>query len=335
MIGRVSVTEIFRLMEEHGDGLLEKNIRRYLGRNAINEQISRTLLDPDKRQNFFFYNNGITMICDKFKYNGLQEKNWNVILEDLQIINGGQTCKTIFQTLQENETIDFSQTYILVRIYEVADDETVINDITFATNSQNPVDLRDLKSNDVIQKLLEKSAADLGYTYKRKRDIQNSANVIPATVAAEAVLAIWREKPNLAKYRKNELFDGYYNMIFENLNAAQMIIAVLIFRFCDSYRKKVTYNPDIMAQRPFSQYFIAYMMGKRLLSEMNIELEKLNHNNFTNVRDYWENEKENLYQEEQSKLVEILKKHFGENLYEIDGRSMAALFRRFDLISEL
>lgn len=335
MLGRVSVTEIYRLMDEFGDKLLEKNIRRYLGRNAINEQISRTLLDAEKRQNFFFYNNGITMICDKFKYNGLQEKDWNVILDDLQIINGGQTCKTIYQTLKENDDIDFSQTFILVRIYEVADDEDVINDITYATNSQNPVDLRDLKSNDNIQKLLETSAADLGYIYKRKRDNQNNANVIPSTVAAEAVLAVWRGKPNLAKYKRNEFFDGYYDIIFGKLNASQMIIAVLIFRFCDAYRKRPIDDYNIRAQRPFSQYFIAYMVGKRLLTESEIELDELNHNNFVMVRDCWEAKKEEFYQEEQARLVEILKRHLGVNLYEVDGRTMAALFRRFDLLEEL
>ena len=335
MIGRVAVTEICRLMDEFGNRLLEKNIRRYLGRNAINEQIRKTLLDSEKRQNFFFYNNGITMICDKFKYNGLQEKDWNVVLEDLQIINGSQTCKTIYQTLKEQDDMDFSNAYILVRIYEVADDVDVIRDITYATNSQNPVDLRDLKSNDEIQRLLETSAADLNYTYKRKRDNQNNANVIPSTVAAEAVLSVWRGKPNLAKYKRNDFFDCYYDEIFGNLNAAQMIIAVLIFRFCDAYRKRQTEDLNVRAQRPFSQYFIANMVGKRLLKNVDIELKNLNHNNFEMVCDCWENNKEVFYQEEQARLVEILKSHFGENLYEVDGRTMAALFRRFDLLGEL
>ena len=40
------------------------------------------------------------MICEKFRYNGLQEKDWNVIIDKLQIINGGQTCKTIYQTFE-------------------------------------------------------------------------------------------------------------------------------------------------------------------------------------------------------------------------------------------
>ena len=333
VLGRVSVREIYNLMEEFGDRLLEKNIRHYLGVNTINEKIGKTLLSEEKRQNFFFFNNGITMICEKFSYNGLQDRNWNVKIDKLQIINGGQTCKTIYQTLKENPNVDFSQVYMLVRLYEVNDDEDMIQDITYATNSQNPVDFRDLKSNDEIQKLLEISANDLGYIYKRKRDNHGNTNVIPSTVAAEAVFAVWRGKPHLAKYKRNEFFDQYYDEIFSNLNAAQMIIAVIIFRYCDSSRKRVSNDAEIQSQRPFSQYFLAYMVGKRLLKTLNIKLEKLTHENFTQVKSCLEEKIEEFYQEAETQLIEILKLYFNkDSLKEIDGRTMAAVFRRFDIL---
>lgn len=334
ILGRVSVSEIYKLMDEYGDRLLEKNIRRYLGRNIINEQISSTLLSKDKKQNFFFFNNGVTMICEKFRYNGLQEKDWNVIIDKLQIINGGQTCRTIYQTLKEHPENDFSQVYILVRLYEVNDDEDIVNDITYATNNQNPVDLRDLKSNDTIQVLLETSAKELGYTYKRKRDNSGNANVIPATVAAEAVFAVWRGKPHLAKYKRSEFFDKYYDEIFKDLNAAQMIIAVVIFRYCDNYRKKVSDDPDIKAQRAFSQYFLAYMIGKRVLLSAGISVEELTHRNFAAVMQCWEDNCEKFYKEEESKLISILRQYFNNELDKIDGRTMAAIFRRFDVLIE-
>ncbi|MDO4336869.1 MAG: AIPR family protein [Eubacteriales bacterium] len=333
IVGRVSVNEIYQMMEEFGDRLLEKNIRRYLGKNTVNEQISQTLLSDTKRQNFFFFNNGITMICERFAYNGLQEKNWNVKIKRLQIINGGQTCRTIYQTLKEHQEIDFSQVYILVRLYEVNDDEDIVQDITYATNNQNPVDFRDLKSNDTIQILLETGARELGYIYKRKRDNLGNANVIPSTVAAEAVFAVWRGKPHLAKYRRNEFFNKYYKEIFDGLNAPQMIIAVLIFRYCDNFRKYRSVDADVRAQRPYSQYFMAYMTGRRLLNEMDISLDSLNHVNFESVRNYFELNKERLYREEEQKLIEILRVYFNEKqLHEIDGRTMAAAFRRFDLL---
>jgi len=65
LVGRISVTEIVTLIERHGERLLERNIRRYLGLqgNRVNEGIRRTLTS-DERNKFYFYNNGITLTCD-------------------------------------------------------------------------------------------------------------------------------------------------------------------------------------------------------------------------------------------------------------------------------
>ena len=335
LLGRVSVMEVYKLMEEFGDSLLKKNIRRYLGKNVVNDGITETLLDTDKRQNFFFFNNGATMICKKFSFNALQEQNWIVKTDDLQIINGGQTCKTIHQTVKENSNLDFSQTYLLVRLYEVEDTENpgIIQDIIYATNSQNPVDFRDLKSNDECQRILEIGAHDLGYVYKRKRDNALNINVIPSTVAAEAVFAVWRECPHLAKYRRNEFFDKYYSLIFDNLNAAQMVIAVLIFRYCDNNRKKESKLDGIKEHRLYSQYFIAYMMGKQILKGAGITLQEITHINFYEIKNYFDQNKELMYSRAEQAMVDILKDYFNnDSLSEIDGRTMAAAFRRFDII---
>ncbi|MHB8124593.1 MAG: AIPR family protein [Desulfitobacteriaceae bacterium] len=342
ILGRTSVSEIFKLMKEHGDALLEKNIRKYLGRNVVNEEIRKTLLHDDKRNNFFFFNNGITIVCEKFGANFLQESNWIVKVDKMQIINGGQTCKTIFQTIRDHSEIDFTNVEVLVRIYEVNNDENVIRDITFATNSQNPVDFRDQKSNDPEQKLLEQGAEGLHYIYKRKRDSQTTnqagTDIILSSVAAEAVLAVWRDRPHIAKYKKYEFFNTYYETIFKDLNAAQMIIAVLIFRFCDNYRRKISSDPKIQAQRKYSQYFMSMLMGQQLLLQLNITLDQLTHRNFEEVRKLFDQIKEPLYSACENYMVDCLHdklRYLNCSLNEIDGRTIAAIFRRFDIIQNL
>jgi hypothetical protein len=336
ILGRVSVKEIARLLEKYGDSLLDKNIRKYLGINAVNKAIHDTLLDNSKRPNFFFYNNGITMICSDFKYNALQKEDWKVQTQSLQIINGGQTCKTIYQALKDNSDIDFSDTTVLLRLYAVGTDESVIDGITRATNSQNPVDFRDLKSNDQIQLLLEQGAKELGYVYKRKKDNQTNTEAIPSSVAAESVFAVWRKKPHLAKYKKGEFFDAYYDDIFTNLNAAQMIIAVLIFRMCDNYRKKYSMNKEIEAQRRYSHYLIAAIIGTLILKRCNITIEGITHINFNKIKKYFDDNQDDLYYDAEQLLLSRLKRYFGEeDLEKLDGRSMAAVFRRFDFVENV
>lgn len=236
--------------------------------------------------------------------------------------------------MEEHPEIDYSNVYVLVRIYEVNDDEKIVQDITYATNSQNPVDLRDLKSNDERQILLETASKELGYIYKRKRDANTTmVNSIPVTVAAEAVLSVWRDMPHIARYRKNDLFDSYYDKIFDDLNAAQMVLAVLIFRYCDTMRKKETDDYSIYVFRTFETHFMSNIVGKLLLEQRNLMLENLTHKNFADIQKYFEENKNSIFSKGENLLKRMLQNYFGdENLHKLDGRTIAAPFRRYDLL---
>ena len=339
VIGRVSVAEIARLLVEHGDALFERNVRKYLGTsiNSVNIDIRETLLKDSG--NFFFFNNGITMVCRNLRYNELQKEDCIVQAEDLQIINGGQTCRTIQETADGNPDIDYSDTYVLVRIYAIGDDEQVAIGITKATNTQNPIDLRDLRANEPEQRMLEVGARELGFVYKRKRDavLNIIADTITSSVAAEAVYTVWRGKPHLVSRKKNELFGSdYYTDVFRDLNAAQMIIAVLAHRYCDNIRRrKTSADRKLTAHRAFSQYLLAAIIGKQLLAECGLTLDKLDHNSFEMVRNQFDQSKERLYDEAEQKLVAQLKQEFGEDYHLADGRSIAAVFRRFEFVEKV
>jgi hypothetical protein len=56
LVGRLPVAQIKVLFDTHGDTLLDRNIRRYLGLkdNRVNLGISKTLADSEKRSNFYF-----------------------------------------------------------------------------------------------------------------------------------------------------------------------------------------------------------------------------------------------------------------------------------------
>jgi hypothetical protein len=341
LIGKVNVAEIAKLFSTYGDGLLEKNIRRYLGlnRNRVNEAIQETLLG-ERKDNFYFKNNGITMICKGFSYNGLQEKNWDVAADDIQIINGGQTCKTIQQTITDNPENDYSQVYVLVRLYELSvsdhDNENLVNEITLATNSQNPVDLSDLRSNDLLQRTLETDINGLGYNYRRKRDIASSNDsVIPLSVAAQAVYAIWKEQPHVAKFKRKELFGSLYHRVFtQDLNAAQVVIAVVIYRYCDNLRRKV----NMLEEYPhisYSNYFISMIIGKLLLSKNGLHLKALTHNNFEEVKSNFEANREALFQSANTILIQALQDLYKEDYKNLNMQRLSAAFRRGDLFTHI
>jgi AIPR protein len=274
--------------------LLERNIRRYLGLhgNRVNEAIAATLRSASDCPNFYFYNNGVTLICDRFDYNALQSENHKLRVEGLQIINGGQTSKTIqstFTLLSEQLPgieHNLDSAFVLVRLYQVPPDAAAfVQTITYATNSQNSVDLKDLRSNDERQKQLELSMKDLGYEYHRQRNEGTpTPKDITVGIAAEAVLSVWRGSPQQAKFRTGEHFGKLYGTIFTNdLTGAQVVTAVLLFRIAENKRRRPP--PSAPEFVRYASCFAAMLMGMHLLSELGVPLEELDHRNFEQALD--------------------------------------------------
>lgn len=336
MLGRVAVQQIADLFDQHGDRLLQRNIRRYLGlhSNRVNSAIHKTLCS-DKADKFYFYNNGITVVCDKFDYNAFQKNDHQVQLKNMQIINGGQTCKTIHETLKSTQPDMFDQpAYVMVRIYQLAEEnKDFVQDITYATNSQNPVDLRDLRSNDEIQKNLELGMKNLGYTYKRQREEgAGGSNIITSSIAAEATLAVWREKPHQAKFRRREHFGKLYGDIFNDLNAAQAILAVLIFRDVENERKRpsTATPPPFM---PYASHYISMLVGRQLLLDHEIGLQNISHRTFAELLEHLQINQTNYHDQAVASITQALQKCYGDR--EISLQQLSATFRRGDLLEML
>jgi hypothetical protein len=338
LIGKIPVREIEVLFNRHGDLLLERNIRRFLGLqgNRVNQGIDHTLRTETERENFYFYNNGITLLCRKFTYNALQGENYQVRAEGLQIINGGQTCKTIQATLAALAGADanLEKAFVLVRLYELPSDSVdLVRSITYATNSQNPVDLRDLRSNDPKQKNLETAISDLGFVYHRHRSEASLRTVdISSATAAVAVLSVWRERPHQAKFYGREHFGKLYDIIFKNdLNAAQVFIATLLFRFAENKRRRPPEGaPDFVA---YASCFLAMLMGRFLLEDLGISLSELNHLKFAEAKSIFEQNREAYYQRSVEKIGDAVNRLYGSQ--DISLQRLAATFRRGDLLEEL
>ena len=336
LLGRISVTEIATLIERHGERLLERNIRRYLGLqgNRVNEGIRHTLTS-DEKNNFYFYNNGVTLICDSFSYNALQDGDYKVRVENLQIINGGQTCMTIFKTLREPDLIhQNAQAFVLLRLYELPrENEGLVQRITYATNSQNPVDLKDLRANDERQNRLKMDIEQLGFKYRPQRsNTPTRSTDITSGVAAEAVLSVWRRKPHQAKFFSREHFGKLYDTIFtDQLNGAQIVIAVQLYRIAENRRKRPeSTDPDFVR---YASCFIAMQMGQKLLADMKVQMKDISHQNFQSAQMLIDQNGESYFNASLQDIKQALQDLYGEQ--EISLQQLSATFRRGDLISRL
>ena len=335
LIGRMAVSQLSALLDRHGDLLLERNIRRYLGLNGnrVNEAVANTLRDADQRPNFYFYNNGITIICSQFRHNALLSENTAVLLDGLQIVNGGQTSRTI-QQIAKSIGPEVAEAQVLVRIYELPnDDYNFVQSITYATNSQNPVDLRDLRSNDEKQHELGQALSELGWAYRRQRTDQAAVGrELTSAAVAEAVLAVWRKRPHQARFNVSEHFGKLYDIIFSSdLNGAQVVTASLIWRYTENRRRRPPSDaPDFL---PYATRFIAMIMGESLLSAMGIPLRDLTHRNFSQAENLIDKNADAYFADAAEKVQVVVGDIFAKQPRTL--QKLSATFRRGDLIEAL
>jgi hypothetical protein len=333
LVGRISVEQVHDLVERNGERLLERNIRRYLGLrgNRVNAGIQATL-EGDERSNFYFYNNGITLTCDKFSYNALQTGDYQVQVENLQVINGGQTCMTIYRTLSQRPLVARPPASVLLRLYQLpSDNEELVRRITYATNSQNPVDLRDLRANDDRQQRLELDIEQLGYNYRRKRTDSTRTSDITSGAAAQAVLAVWRKRPHQAKFFSREHFGKLYDITFtDDLTGAEVIVAVLLYRIAENRRRRPRETDPNYVR--YASAFIAMQMGRRLLAALGRPA-KLGHQELVQAQAEIEAKGDALFQASLNDIDQTLRDLYGDR--DVSLQQLAATFRRADLIDRL
>ena len=110
-----------KLFEVGGRRLFARNVRGYLGKDTkVNIDLECTL---DNEPEFFWYfNNGITIICDKAK---LRESKGEKFLDvwNPQIINGQQTVRSIARFPESDATLLVKAMHIPRRSKDKSPDE--------------------------------------------------------------------------------------------------------------------------------------------------------------------------------------------------------------------
>lgn len=193
--------------------LFQKNVRQSLGlNNVVNKGIKNTIYS-DKHNDFFFFHNGITALCNEMKINGN-----SVELRGLSVVNGCQSLNTILSCSEQVKKQD--DMYILFRFYEIPQRDRA-DRISVNTNSQSAVRPRDLRSNDKhvlnLKKLFEQKFS-MGY-FITKRGEESPADkdkkyVIDLSDLGKYMMSWHSQRPNIA-YSESKIFDKYFEQLFK------------------------------------------------------------------------------------------------------------------------
>ncbi|MBW0763745.1 AIPR family protein, partial [Mammaliicoccus lentus] len=199
--------------------ILNDNVRGFLGDTKYNTNIINTI---DKEpENFFLFNNGITITANNIKGNVINgKKRFLCNLKGMSIVNGGQTVRSIYKYIEEEYEIQNLDTAkILVRFISTNEEEKLKTDIAEYTNSQNAISVFDLKSISYLQISLETFLKENDIQYVRKAGDTGDTETLKYRISKEELAQILyslKGFPERATNQKKALFSKYYNDIFND-----------------------------------------------------------------------------------------------------------------------
>lgn len=211
-----SALEFMQFFKNSGEKkLLSSNVRYQLKNSSINKEIQSSFTNDPLR--FCYLNNGITILCDKYEINPTGSTLTNIVLENPNIVNGGQTISTLYNIYSSkfNEYKDhFSNAKLLIRIYK-APTEYLLK-IAQATNSQNPISVKDLKANDIGQEKAKSFLAQhgIGLLTKVGEEITFYDDTITNEYILQIYASLYSDEPAKAKTSKASIFKKYYDLVF-------------------------------------------------------------------------------------------------------------------------
>lgn len=216
LVVNISALSLKTLYEQYGyRGLFAQNLRYYVKNAKVDENIIKSIREHP--ENFWYYNNGVIIICDDYLVEG-----GSVLVQNFSIINGGQTTKLIGET--EFSRDFYIQCKIIKNKYESADDRLeFIANVAEATNTQKPIKDKDLIANRIEQRLLKKQLANAGIYCQIKRGEKVNKKLYPAAwqnttneELGQFLLSFVYQKPGTARGSKASICGNKerYNLLF-------------------------------------------------------------------------------------------------------------------------
>lgn len=208
-----------QLYDEHGESILQQNVRMFEGDKGTNLAIAKTASSADESKDFFHFNNGISVICDSATHKPF---NNELSLERPQVVNGGQTIRILHRCYKQG--ILEADVHAVVRVITTGKDKQFASNVAVNLNNQTRVDNTFLRSNDPRIVQLLHSLSTLGYFLERRageidamlpEELQEledkfgspfSKHVIPLKDGMQAYVATYYGDPQLAKKDPAKIF---------------------------------------------------------------------------------------------------------------------------------
>jgi len=213
MISAQSLKDIFFQYSTHG--LFASNLRFFITSKKIDPKIIETI--QKEPGNFCYFNNGIIITCEDYIVKGN-----SLYLNKFSIVNGGQTTNLVGRT---KFTGDFPVVCKVIKnkYSEMVDRINFLSKVAEASNTQKPINAKDLIANRPEQRMLKVQYAAAGMFLKVKRGEKIDKSLYPEAWmnasnddVAQMIYSAVFQCPGAAKNSKSSVLgnDKSYRLIF-------------------------------------------------------------------------------------------------------------------------
>ena len=277
--GLISAAAIGGWYREYGNRLFAKNIRFYKGNTNVNDGIKRVLLQEP--ENFFYYNNGVKLLCKAIHRKAKDSTNNATglfMLEGVSLVNGAQTTGSIGAIFADSPE-QVSKAYVMVQIIDLSQTSgETATQITKLSNTQNRIDNRDFAALDPIQEKIrqELSFSHYEYLYKGGDKITDPDSQLTFDEAIVALACLHTDisyttiaKRNIGALSEDITKAPYKVLMNTGTNSFSLLNGVMVIRYVDKMlqMKKEELTGRARLVTVHGNRFIAHCVLQRLVKD--------------------------------------------------------------------
>jgi hypothetical protein len=211
--------DYFAFIDDGGqiiDALFEFNVRDYQSGASVNKDIAITLALDSDAADFWWLNNGVTILAEE-----AAAQDNKLTVRNPIVVNGLQTSHEIHRYFAKGGK-DNADRSVQVRVLQI-NDEDRRDRVIKATNSQTSIKSSSLHATEPFQRKIEDYLLQLGIFYDRRKDYWRNKckpvdKIIGIDKLAQSVIAILLMQPHNARGRPTTIMkeENVYREIFSD-----------------------------------------------------------------------------------------------------------------------
>ena len=279
--GAISAAALGEWFCKYGNRLFAKNIRFYKGNTDVNQGMKKVL--HEEPENFFYYNNGVKLLCKKITRKAAYSANTKTglfALEGVSLVNGAQTTGAIGMAFAENPQ-QTGKANVFIQLIDLEGAEQSYSlQITKLSNTQNRIDSKEFAALDPEQERLktELGFSSIYYLYKSGATMDDPIHQITLEEAIISQACLQADVSYTATAKRNigalteDINRAPYKVLFNSsTNAFGMKNSIEVLRALEKYLQshEINYQGRNRLALVHGNRFILHLVLKQIKNNPN------------------------------------------------------------------